>query len=84
VDCAIKIETILEIVNAMIAHTKNKWNHKKWFKIKIALSNIYFHHDVSTSVQTDIKALEFMNHIKKFFTQINIQILHNANLMIKF
>jgi len=55
-------------INAIIAHAKKEGNYKKGDKIKIIASNPNFHHDISTVLQSDVKAHEFMEHIAKIIS----------------
>jgi len=55
-------------INALIAHAKKESNYKKGDKITIVVSNPNFHHDISTVVQSDVKATEFMKHIAKILS----------------
>jgi len=71
VDYAIKIEKIMEIenaINAMIYLAKKKGNYRKGDKLIIVVSNPNFHYDISTDVQSDVKAIEFMKHIAKILS----------------
>jgi len=43
-------------------------NYKKGDKITFVVSNPHFHHDISTVVQSDVKAHEFMKHIAKILS----------------
>jgi hypothetical protein len=55
-------------INAIIAHAKNKQgNYQKGDKITI-VSNPNFHHDISTVIQSDVRATEFMKHIAKILS----------------
>jgi len=53
---------------AIIAHAKKEGNYKQGDKIAIVASNPNFHHDISTTVQSDVKAIEFMQHIAKILS----------------
>jgi hypothetical protein len=58
-------------INAPITHAKKKKktsSYKKGDKITIVVSNPNFHHDISTVVQSDVKAIEFMKHIAKILS----------------
>jgi hypothetical protein len=59
-------------INAMIAHANKKEITKKGDKITIVVSNPNFYHDISTIVQSDVKAVEFMTILQKFFLQMKI------------
>ena len=68
VDYSIKVNKIMEIenaINAMISHAKKRGNYQKGDKLTIVVSNLNFHHVISTVVQADVQAVEFMNHIAK-------------------
>ena len=55
-------------INVMISHAKKKGNYQKGNKLTIVVSNPNFHHDISTVVQADVQAVEFMNHIAKILS----------------
>jgi len=64
----IEMNKIIETENGIkgvINHAKEKGNYKKIDKIQIIVSNPWFHHDISTIVQSDVKAAEFMQHVAK-------------------
>jgi len=47
---------------------KKKGNYRRGDKLIIVVSNSNFHHDISTDIQSDVKAVEFMNHIAKILS----------------
>jgi len=55
-------------INAIIAHAKKYGNYQKGDKLTIVVKNPNFHHDISTVVQSDVKATEFMKHIAKILS----------------
>ena len=68
---AIKINKIIETKNAikgLINHAKEKGNYKKGDKMQISASNPHFHHDISTTVHSDVKTIEFMQQIAKILS----------------
>jgi hypothetical protein len=70
-DFTIKVNKIMETenaINALIAHAEKEGDYKKGDKITIVVSNPNFHHDISTVVQSDVKAHEFMKHIAKILS----------------
>ncbi|MCL2173635.1 MAG: Rho termination factor N-terminal domain-containing protein [Candidatus Bathyarchaeota archaeon] len=67
----IKMNKIIETKNAikgLINHAKEKGNYKKGDKMQIIVSNPGFHHDIFTTVQSDLKGAEFMQHIVKILS----------------
>jgi hypothetical protein len=71
VDYTIKVKKKMEIenaINALLDHAKKKGNYKKGDKLTIVVSNPTFHHDISTVVQLEVKAVDFMNHIAKILS----------------
>jgi len=70
-DFTIKVNKTMETekaINALIAHAKRVGNYQKVDKITIVVSNLHFHHDISTVVKSDVKATEFMKHIAKILS----------------
>lgn len=66
VEYIVQITKIMEVenaINALIKLAKEKGNYKKGDKITILASHPKFNHDISTVVESDIKARTFMEHV---------------------